>query len=144
MRTTREPSEIMDPHDGVGGFTPRPMNDRNASVVMYPGIANVSATTNGPKMLGRICLNMMRRSLVPMVRAASMYSFWRTESTCPRVRRAIVSHAVSPMPTKMKSRPPSFASAWLNAYDIVPGSSLVVVPRKNAIIRMMNSRLGNP
>ena len=47
-------------------------------------------------MFGRMCLRMIRPSLAPMVWAASMYSFSRTESTWPRDRRAMVSQAVIP------------------------------------------------
>ena len=55
------------------------------------------------------------RNVAPIVRAASMKSRPRTESTCPRVRRAIVSQAVNPIPMKMNSSPPIFASSELIA-----------------------------
>ena len=44
-----------------------------------------------------------------------MYSFSRAESTWPRDRRAIVSQAVIPRPTKMNSMPPILASSELTA-----------------------------
>ena len=49
------PSLHMLPHDGVGGATPMPMNDRNASVKMALGTANVSVTRMTPIVFGIMC-----------------------------------------------------------------------------------------
>ncbi len=46
------PSLHIEPHDGVGGATPIPMNDRNASVKIALGIANVSETRMTPSVFG--------------------------------------------------------------------------------------------
>ena len=46
------PSLHMLPHEGVGGATPMPMNDRNASVKMTLGTANVRVTRITPMVLG--------------------------------------------------------------------------------------------
>ena len=35
----------MLPHEGIGGSTPIPINDRNASVKMVDGTANVNVTS---------------------------------------------------------------------------------------------------
>ena len=48
----RRPSLLMLPQDGVGGATPMPMNDRNASVKMTVGTANVSVTRITPMVFG--------------------------------------------------------------------------------------------
>src|SRR5262245_53449559 len=46
------PSLLMLPHDGVGGATPMPMNDRNASMKMTRGTSNVSVTRITPIVFG--------------------------------------------------------------------------------------------
>src|SRR6185503_5611037 len=46
------PSLLMLPHDGVGGATPMPMNDRNASMKITRGTSNVSVTRITPIVLG--------------------------------------------------------------------------------------------
>jgi hypothetical protein len=46
------PSFAILPHDGVGGATPMPMNERNASVKMALGTAKVSVTRMTPIVLG--------------------------------------------------------------------------------------------
>ena len=51
------PSLLMLPHDGVGGATPMPMNDRNASMKMTRGISNVSVTRITPIVFGIMCRN---------------------------------------------------------------------------------------
>src|SRR6185503_16473551 len=42
------PSLLMLPHDGVGGATPMPMNDKNASMKITRGTSNVSVTRITP------------------------------------------------------------------------------------------------
>ena len=49
------PSLHMLPHDGVGGATPMPMNDRNASVKIALGTAKVIVTRITPIVLGIMC-----------------------------------------------------------------------------------------
>ena len=68
------PSLIIEPHSGVGGLMPRPMKLRLAIARMDPAIDSVACTMMGAMQLGRMCLRMMRLSLAPMARAASMYS----------------------------------------------------------------------
>src|SRR5690606_33609297 len=55
----RRPSLLIEPHDGVGGVTPMPMNDKKASVKIALGMAKVSATSTTPKTLGSMCRAMM-------------------------------------------------------------------------------------
>ena len=52
------PSFDIDPHEGVGGATPIPIKERNASMNIAPGIANVIVTNTTPRVLGSICLNI--------------------------------------------------------------------------------------
>ena len=48
------PSLDMLPQEAVGGATPMPMNDRNASVKIALGTANVSVTRITPIVFGTI------------------------------------------------------------------------------------------
>ncbi len=49
------PSLLMLPQDGVGGATPMPIKDRNASVKMALGTAKVSVTRITPMVFGIMC-----------------------------------------------------------------------------------------
>src|SRR3989304_5114544 len=93
-----DPSEIIPPQLGVGGFTPSPIKLRNASNEMYRGIARLSATTIGPRMFGKTCRKRIDESRDPIETAASMYSFWRIDNTWPRANRAVSIQDVKPTP----------------------------------------------
>ena len=49
----------MEPQDGVGGATPIPIKDRNASVKIADGTAKVSVTKITPTVLGRMWRKIM-------------------------------------------------------------------------------------
>ena len=48
------PSLHIEPHEGVGGATPIPINDRKASVKIAAGTAKVSVTKMTTMVLGMI------------------------------------------------------------------------------------------
>ena len=48
-------SESITPHDGVGGWTPRPRNDSTASPMIAAGIVTVACTSSVEDMFGRTC-----------------------------------------------------------------------------------------
>jgi len=50
----------------------------------------VTRTIKGARMLGNRCRRMMRLSVAPTVRAATTYSFCRTDRTDPRTTRVNV------------------------------------------------------
>ncbi len=52
------PSLHMAPQDGVGGETPIPMKERNASVKIAVGTAKVMLTMIKPRVFGIICLDI--------------------------------------------------------------------------------------
>ena len=52
------PFVAIEPQEGVGGATPMPMKDKNASVKIAAGIAKVSVTRMTPIVLGRMCLRL--------------------------------------------------------------------------------------
>ena len=78
----------IEPHSGVGGLMPRPMKLRLAMARMDPAMDSVACTMMGAMQLGRMCLRMMRLSLAPMARAASMYSSFLMVRTAERTIRA--------------------------------------------------------
>src|SRR5690606_16046739 len=47
-----KPSWIIDPHEGVGGCTPRPSSARPDSAMIAPGIPKLSETSSGPQAFG--------------------------------------------------------------------------------------------
>ena len=64
------PSATMMPHSGVGGLTPRPMNDKPAAFRMaYPMVSEICTIMIG-MMLGRMCTSKIRTSPLPDKRAA--------------------------------------------------------------------------
>ncbi len=77
----------MVPHEGAGGWTPRPRKDRAASIMIAVERLKVAWTVMGAVTLGKICLTMMCRSPDPRARAACTYSRCFTESTLPRTTR---------------------------------------------------------
>ena len=61
-----------------------------------------------PRVLGMMCRARMRAGPAPNARLASTNGRWRSESTCPRTMRAIVSHETAPRPKKRNSRRADF------------------------------------
>ena len=59
----------MVPHEGAGGWTPRPRKDSTASAMIAVGICTVACTTMALMMLGRMCRAITRRSPAPRARA---------------------------------------------------------------------------
>src|SRR5581483_7109019 len=58
------------PHDGAGGCTPSPRNERTASPTIASGIVTVACTSSVLVMFGRMCLKMIVASLAPFAIAA--------------------------------------------------------------------------
>src|SRR5262249_10584000 len=54
------PSATMMPHSGVGGRTPRPMNDRPAALRIAQPRFSEAWTTIGGKQLGKMCVARIR------------------------------------------------------------------------------------
>ena len=65
------PSAITDPHDGSGGRTPAPMNDRLASSTMASATMTVQKTRTGAAQLATTCLTTMCEVLAPMTFSAA-------------------------------------------------------------------------
>ena len=86
----------MFPHDGVGGWMPRPRKDRVDSAMIAAATPSVAATMIGASAFGRMCLRMIRMSLAPMARAASTNSRARSCRKDARTRRAVVIHERRP------------------------------------------------
>ncbi len=80
-----KPSERIDPHDGLGGGTPRPRNDSPASVVMALGVSMASRMNSGATMFGKHVAAMIRSRPAPRARSATMYWFCLTDSTSARL-----------------------------------------------------------
>src|SRR6478735_4730542 len=77
----------MTPQLDVGGFTPRPRNERPASApIAYPN-ASAAWTMTGDTTFGNTCLRSMRLSETPTDLAASTNVSSRTASTCDRMTR---------------------------------------------------------
>src|SRR5690606_264743 len=66
--------EIMFPQVGVGGWAPRPRNDRPLSTRMASPRLSETWTRIGAITFGRIAVLRMRASLDPMTRDACTYS----------------------------------------------------------------------
>src|SRR2546422_1465151 len=69
-RSRSRPSAIMAPQDGVGGWAPRPTNERAASAMIAPPTPRVAAMITGPRTLGSTCRATSRASDAPSARAA--------------------------------------------------------------------------
>src|SRR5215831_10856728 len=93
------PSCTMPPHDGVGGWTPRPRNDSVASSTMARASSSVAMTTSEESTLGSTCRAMTRTTEPPRAWMASTNSRERSTSTCERSTRAYVTQPESPMTT---------------------------------------------
>src|SRR5216117_2650439 len=63
------PDAIMLPQDGVGGWTPRPRNDRPASSMIALPIPSAAATMTGVSALGRTSRHRILARESPSARA---------------------------------------------------------------------------
>ena len=86
----------MLPHEGMGGCTPIPRKLKPASSKMAEAKLAAETTMMGLRMLGKICLKMMRKSLKPNALPASTKVVSRMERICPRTIRATSTHIVRP------------------------------------------------
>ena len=78
-----------------------PRKESDASMITATAITKVESTIIGAITFGRIWRNMIRRSLAPMVRAASAQTFSLAENTEPRmtrVGRGIETNAIAQNP----------------------------------------------
>ena len=85
----------MPPQVAVGGFTPRPMNDSDASVRTAVAIQSEPITSTSLRMFGSTCTNRMRVWEKPSARPASMKARSFRLSTGARAMRANGAMAVS-------------------------------------------------
>ena len=76
------------PQLAFGGGRPTPRNDSVDSSRMLIATVSVPYTMIVPTRCGSRCERMIRKLLDPTMRAASMNSFSRSESTCARMIRA--------------------------------------------------------
>ena len=83
------PSSIIVPQDGFGGRTPAPRNDSADSSRIALAISSVKNTRIVDERFGTTSLNMIRSGPAPWARAASTNSFSRSDSTWPRIGRAM-------------------------------------------------------
>ena len=88
-------SLIITPHSGVGGWAPKPMNERPATEVIAAPMSKLACTSSGASVLGSRCRRTIRHSGTPTVRAARMNSRSLSASTCPRIRRAYTGHVTA-------------------------------------------------
>src|SRR5579885_1958401 len=93
--------ERISPHDGVGGCTPNPKNDRLDSTKIDDATPKVAETRTGARLFGRMCLKMRRIELAPTVFPAVTKSCPRSFKNSPRTRRAIPGQLVRPMTAMM-------------------------------------------
>src|SRR4029077_15250833 len=82
------PSATIDPHSAVGGWAPRPRNERPERSRIAFARSSVASTITGPATFGRTSRNNARRAGVPISRADCTNSESPTESTRPRTTRA--------------------------------------------------------
>ena len=79
----------MTPQEGSGGGMPTPRKPSAASSRIALATISGKNTITVEIRLGRISENMIRRWPAPCARAASTNSFSRSESTWPRIGRAM-------------------------------------------------------
>ena len=80
--------DTIDPHSAVGGFAPRPRNDRPESSSVAVPMSRLARISTGPTTIGRMSVRNDRSAEKPSNRSANTYSAVRTPSTSPRVTRA--------------------------------------------------------
>ena len=79
----------------------------NASRTIALAMIRVADTTIGPRALGRMCRNAIRRSLTPTARAAWTKSISRSDRNMARTRRAKPGHDSRPkMRIRVTTSPP--------------------------------------
>src|SRR5215211_9348100 len=77
----------MPPHEGLGGGTPRPRKDSDASARIAPPIVTDATTMIGAETLGRMCWKTIRTGHAPTTRAASTYGSVLIASVAERTIR---------------------------------------------------------
>ena len=92
---------MSEPHDGVPAGRPTPRKLIAASARMAIGRKIVPSTTISAATFGRTCRTMILKSLAPIARAASMYTFSFSDSTAPRITRAAPTAIAKPMASDM-------------------------------------------
>src|SRR5205809_79787 len=109
------PDAIMLPQDGVGGWTPRPRNDRPASSMIALPIPSAAATMTGVSALGRMWRHRILARESPNASAPSTNGRAASAQTSPWTRRATDIHPVTPS-TRM-------TSAALGRHSVASNSS---------------------
>ena len=89
----------MLPQEAVGGWMPKPRNDRTDSTMMTLAMSRVAWTIIGAIAFGSKCRSMIRKSPLPTARAASAYSRSRSERNDALTKRATLGHDKAPMIT---------------------------------------------
>src|SRR5687767_4043690 len=79
----------MLPHDGKGEGTPRPRKLKEASARIADPSSVAPMMMIGAMTFGRMCLNMIRKLLLPMALDASTYTLFLSASTAPRTTRLL-------------------------------------------------------
>ncbi|GAI83092.1 unnamed protein product, partial [marine sediment metagenome] len=59
------PSDIIDPHSGIGGCTPNPKKLKEAPVSIHITTSEAAKTIDELSVFGRICLNKILELLYP-------------------------------------------------------------------------------
>ena len=83
------PVEIIVPQEEFGGCTPAPRNESPASKSMLLATLRVKKTMTVEPRLGSSSANITRSGPAPWAIAASTNSFSPSESTWPRIGRAM-------------------------------------------------------
>src|SRR5689334_25147864 len=78
------------PHSGVGGWAPRPRNDRLEAVMLDVPMRNEEYTMTAEIVPGKMWRITIVKPDAPRLRAASMYVRCFSASVLPRTRRAKV------------------------------------------------------
>ena len=125
------------PHDGVGGLTPRPRNESDASSRIAQVATNAACTSSGPRQFGRMVRNRMRGVPAPIVRAATTYSRTFSCITLARASRAkagmltmvtasapliqpVPITAINPMASKMAGNASTTSIARISSESAIP------------------------
>jgi hypothetical protein len=98
------PSDIMSPHDGVGGGTPTPKKLKDASMIIATPMVKLNSTITVFVTLGTICHQIMRSVLAPFTSASWTKYRSRRLSTSDRMMRVYRLQKTSPRITTMFHR----------------------------------------
>ncbi len=71
VSTRSLPSASTEPHDGLGGWMPAPMNDSDASNTIASATVTVQYTSTGAAQFTATCLARMNQRRAPMIRSAA-------------------------------------------------------------------------